>query len=107
IDLPKKESSLNAENGVSALTFGPDGKTLVVAGLHGQLRFMDPDTGKELRRLPLGFLGATKLAFSPNGKTLAVAGGGASIRQIDLATGKPVPTVDGHSGGVLALALTP
>jgi WD40 repeat protein len=80
--------------------FLPDGKTLVFAEPFAILRFLDAESGKELRRLQLkdDHYAVDGLAVSPNGKWLAVnqSGGVARdqkklpkiFRMLDLASGK-------------------
>jgi WD40 repeat protein len=61
--------------GVQAVTFSPDGKTLASAGgKDGTLRLWDPATGKSLRSWKAHPSWVLTVAFAPDGKTL-VSGG--------------------------------
>ncbi len=91
--------------GFSALRFSPDGKTLFTAGGDELLRFWDVPEGKQLRQMPLGFVGAGRCDFSPDGKTLAV--GTTAIHLIDVATCKEVVKAPGPLQAVHGVILTP
>jgi WD40 repeat protein len=74
--------------------FSPDGRSLVVAMADDDrpVVWLDPDSGKELRRLRPGYashiLWMLDFAFTPDGKGLALAFG-PYISQWDVATGEP------------------
>ncbi|HIK09877.1 MAG TPA: PD40 domain-containing protein, partial [Oscillatoriaceae cyanobacterium M33_DOE_052] len=57
--------------GVSSVSFSPDGKYLASGGWDGVVRLSDVATGRELRQLTGGIA-----TFSPDGKYLASAGDG-------------------------------
>ncbi len=69
---------------VGAVVFSPDGKTLISAGEDATVRFWEPATGKERRRLANAGL---PLALSPDGKTLVIAGQD-HLRFLDAASGR-------------------
>jgi RNA polymerase sigma factor (sigma-70 family) len=59
----------------SGVAFSPDGKLLAVAGPHGDVRFHEPATGKEVGKLIGGrHQENSYVAFSDDGKFLAAAG---------------------------------
>ncbi len=104
--LPPRTVDVDGQtNGVGAICFSPDGKTLIASGMDGSLRLWDPRTGKERRCLPDA--AGSCLAFSPDGARLAVAEGGRSIHVRDLKSGEDLLPVTGHSGSVSACALSP
>jgi RNA polymerase sigma factor (sigma-70 family) len=86
----------------ACLEFSADGKALITGGSRFQLippepdyliRFWDPASGKELRRLHLGPSNPRQIALSPDGKLLAVIGQGDRgtenrVRIWDVAAGK-------------------
>jgi WD40 repeat protein len=77
---------------VTALAFTPDGSSLVACTLHGgtgvgQVRFLAPRSGKEIRNLPLGKEGVFDLALNPDGSRLAVSQS-RDLKLLEAATGK-------------------
>jgi RNA polymerase sigma factor (sigma-70 family) len=96
----------------------PDGKTLAMSG---EVRETNPEdkmkwaqkiilcdatTGKELRRLPSGWVRARALTFSPDSKTLA-AGNNLDVVLWDVAKGEKLLTLSGFNGTVECIAFTP
>src|SRR5437762_2745228 len=65
---------LRHESQVSCVAFSPDGKLLASGGFDNLIRFWDPATGKEVRRLEGDISDFAAIAFSPDGKTLASGG---------------------------------
>jgi WD40 repeat protein len=63
----------------------------------------DPETGVAFRTIR----NATHFALADDGRTLAVAGDATSIRVIDVITARERARVEGHAGGVTALAFAP
>jgi WD40 repeat protein len=61
----------------NSISVAPDGKTLAVGHRKGAIVFLDPETGRELRRIDADKAGPTgeAVAFSPDGALLASAGG--------------------------------
>jgi RNA polymerase sigma factor (sigma-70 family) len=103
---------------VNCLAVLPHGKTVASGGRDKTVRLWDVAAGKEVGRFEAG--GSLKsLACSPNGKLLATASGndlfdnwvtaipehGAAVW--DLATRKLLFRLEGHAGGVNAIAFSP
>jgi WD40 repeat protein len=63
----------------------------------------DPETGVAFRTIR----NASHFALADDGRTLAVAGDATSIRVIDVITARELARLDGHEGGVTALAFAP
>jgi WD40 repeat protein len=63
----------------------------------------DPETGVAFRTIR----NATQFALADDGRTLAVAGDATSIRVIDVITAQELARLQGHDGGVTALAFAP
>jgi RNA polymerase sigma factor (sigma-70 family) len=107
ITCPSPEVAPNFARCFSALTFTADGKQIITGGPDDFLRFWDPATGQEQRRLPLHPGLPSALTLSPDGRTLAaVLLGGTAIRLVDLSTGKTLVLSSGHQMRVSATALT-
>jgi WD40 repeat protein len=111
-DVPgRKELRVLAGHGgtVTSVAFAPDGKTLASATGRpkgdGSARLWDVESGRELRRFPVGFLGT--VAFAPDGKALAVAAGDAAVRLYDPATGRELPQSAGRVVRAQCLACSP
>jgi RNA polymerase sigma factor (sigma-70 family) len=105
--VPQKEPRRDEVADVQSITFTPDGKMLLSGGMDGVLRYWDPASGKELRRVP-GFAACPgAFAFSADGKRLAVMDGFALIRLLDLATGKDLLPTQGHRSPVSSTVVTP
>lgn len=102
---------------VNALSFAPDGKSLVSAGYKrtttngglGILNVSDASTGKFLRRWTIKRFGPACLAFSGDGRTLAIGGGWVPdpIRLWDPVRGEEIAALRGHENYVNSLAFSP
>lgn len=101
----------------AAVAFSPDGKTLISAGADGTIRYWEPATGKETRRVHVQTADshAHPQLFTADGKTVA----GMASEDIcvwDTDTGKelqrfsvgkvPLPGLEGQSAQVFRLALS-
>jgi WD40 repeat protein len=97
---------------VSALAFGPEGKTLAVGG-YREVLIWDLAEARLGRRLGAGKLAGQVrgLAYSADGRLLAAAagspGGPATVELFDPRTGQPLSTLAGPKDEVLSLALSP
>jgi RNA polymerase sigma factor (sigma-70 family) len=105
---------------VHTAAFGPDGRTVVSLGFDNVLRLWDRATAREVQRwnrdpdvaagpppVPRAWMTSRSavdpLAFSPAGRALAV-GWGHAVLLYETATGKLRRRLDGHQGGITALA---
>jgi RNA polymerase sigma factor (sigma-70 family) len=86
---------------IESVAYSPDGKTLVSTSGDAALRFWDPATGKERRRLQGKFGRMTHAGvFSPDGKTLAVAiDGGATVCLLEPSSGREILRVKNPASG--------
>jgi WD40 repeat protein len=97
---------------VRAVAFARGGRLLVTsadgAGATGTsparaVILWDPETGVAFRTIR----NATHFALADDGRTIAVAGDATSIRVVDAITARELARLDGHEGGVTALAFAP
>jgi WD40 repeat protein len=67
------QKMLETQAGSNVMCFAPDSRTLAVTDTHGQIRLIDPKTGKTLTTLahPNGAPTAGTIAFSSDGRFLA------------------------------------
>ncbi len=70
---------------VNAAALSPDGKVLAISGQG--ITLLDAVTGKEVRRLVNGYVGANALIFSPDGKALAGVNGAGRVQLWDIRNG--------------------
>jgi RNA polymerase sigma factor (sigma-70 family) len=105
---------------VTSIAYAPDGKSLVSTGSDHVARLWDTATGKEIRTFGEQTDRANAfapsrwvycVAISPDSKTLATGDhtpGWAlnTIRLWDVETGKETRKIQGHKGGILALAFS-
>jgi WD40 repeat protein len=87
---------------VDYLTISPDGQTLATCS-YGTIKLWNFHTGRRLRTPLRG----VSLAFSPNTQTLVTGSGNGDINLWDLHTGKLKRRLEGHSGKVTSLAISP
>ena len=87
------------------LAFSPDGRRLVSIHQDG-LRIWDPDSGQEHLDFSLSG-GGRCVAFSPDGNGIVTGGNDGAVRILEAASGRLIRTFRGHSGPVIALAVSP
>lgn len=76
-----------------------------IIGLFATLLVAGTGFAHPIRTLGLGSIGP--VAFTQDGKLLAVGGSAASIQLLDVTTGRVVRWLEGHTGGILVLRLSP
>jgi len=97
----------NAKPGVGSLALSHDGKTLVVAGGDGKIRFLDMATG-EVRRILTGHTNVIyRGVFSPDEKLLASSSRDRTARIWDVATGRELQTLSGFRCSVKTVVFSP
>jgi WD40 repeat protein len=85
---------------IGAMTFTPDGKTLITGSRDTTIKYFEMPVGTEIRTLRAHSAWIRSLAVSPDGKVLASAGDDQTIRLWDLASGRPFRTLKAHAGPV-------
>jgi WD40 repeat protein/DNA-binding SARP family transcriptional activator len=90
-----------------ALTFSPDGRTLVASRRQRrEILLIDPATGSRRRTLT-GHTAVVALRFSHDGATLASTDQDGTAIVWDLASGRPRETLRGHTAAVTGVAFSP
>jgi WD40 repeat protein len=83
----------------NALTWAPDGKTLVSSGQDGLLRFWDPGDGKQVHQFKGAWAGLINaITYTPDGKYLVFGTGDGVVHVVDDATGREIRTVGAPVG---------
>lgn len=101
--IPGVDSEEDIGEHVNALSFSPDGKTLITGGSDSIAKLWSRDTGRLLGLLAPSTESGGKLAVSPDGKIIAVGSGGKVVFW-DTQSGKPLRVLSGHTDAVLDLA---
>ncbi|HEX8845237.1 MAG TPA: caspase family protein [Pyrinomonadaceae bacterium] len=94
------------EQGVTAIAFSPDGKTLAT-GDDYTVALWDVATGAELHAFKKHCDDIIRVAFSPDGKILASSGGGGTVNLWDVVTGAKLRTLKGRPAEFNSLAFSP
>jgi RNA polymerase sigma factor (sigma-70 family) len=95
-------------NGLSALGFLPDGKTLVAHDWsENRVSLRECFTGKERRSFATMPRNESRMfVLAPDSKTLFVGTAGPAVRAWDVATGKELPPLGGHQGQARLVAVS-
>jgi WD40 repeat protein len=102
-----QKNSQNSNNGVDALAFSPDSKTLASGTDDGQIILTDSQTGKEKGTLsPSSDSSITGVAFSSDGKTLISVGKDSLLKKWNLVTSKQSQILQGHEGSIRTVAVS-
>jgi len=104
---PAPSMPQDAKPGVGDLNLSADGKTLVVAGGDGKVRFIDITTG-EVRRTLLGHTNMVyETTFTRDEKLLGSSSRDLTARIWDVATGRELRQLNGFRCSVKAVAFSP
>src|SRR5207248_1470016 len=95
-------------DGVNAVAFSPDGRTLASGSRDKTITLWDVATGTQLRSLGGHSGRVVSVAFSPDGKTLASGSDDDdTIKLWDVVTGTQLRSLEGHTLEVNAVAFSP
>ena len=103
----KLTGTLNNGDGlVFSTAFSPDGTTLAIGDLAGNINLWDLRAGSIRKTLKGHKSWVASLAFSAAGLTLASGGNDAKVMLWNVSDGTPQKTLEGHESKVVALAFT-
>jgi WD40 repeat protein len=94
-------------DGVSVVTFSPDGKRLASGTTNGEVKIWDFESRREVARTGPMDCHLFCLAFSPDGKTLAASGKSSRVWLWNAITGAEVRQLGGHGDPVPSVAFSP
>jgi len=95
------------EQGLTAVAFAPDGRTLASASRDQTARLWDAETGALLHTLYGHENGIWSLTFTPDSANLITSSMDETIRLWDVASGKLLHTLHHHKDGARAVAFHP
>ena len=96
-----------AKGEITGLVVAPDGKTLLVGSMDGQVRLIDLDKRKQRAEVQAHKGGVWDLALSADGKRFITGGADKIARVWNFAKVKEIRAHEGHKKGVSAVALSP
>ncbi len=99
----EEASFITGTKGDMMLAFGPDARTLAVAGVEASLRLYDAVNAKETLKLEGHKSPVGAMTFTPDGKTLATGDGDGRIRLWDTSKGKELLPLDHDAPVTFAL----
>jgi WD40 repeat protein len=98
---------IDVPEGVSSVTYSPDGTRIASGSPDHTVRLWDAKTGQQIGQ-PLHHDDAvTSVAFSPNGTRIASGSADKTVRLWDAATGQPIGQPIHHDDAVTSVAFSP
>lgn len=96
----------DAARGAVSVAYSPDGKRLVTSGRRRSVKFLDAETGRELKMPNNDFGQAHTAVYSPDGLWLATADQNGVIKLFNTLTGSQKLFRQNQSGMILSLAFS-
>jgi WD40 repeat protein len=87
--------------------FSPDGKTIALGTINGNVKCYDHVTGSLATTLVGHVDRISSLCFSPDGRNLATGSWDTTVRLWDVASAREVAVFDGHRGRIHAVVFSP
>ena len=103
----KKVQLKGADAWVRAITFSPDGKTMLTGGYDGRLLWWPIEGDKPTRSVDAHHGWIKAVAVNPDGTLIATSGNDRLIKVWSFADGKLVRTLSGHESRVYNIAFHP
>jgi WD40 repeat protein len=104
VETGRQVRTIALRSDVEDIAFAPDGQTLAISTLDGELSLWGPGTGGALRRFAAGPGNSSAIVFSPDGTTIATGGDDGVIRLWDMAGLQPMRPLDTKAGVLSSLA---
>jgi WD40 repeat protein/serine/threonine protein kinase/tetratricopeptide (TPR) repeat protein len=105
-ELPRVKGVLQHQDGVTAVAWSPDGKTVLTGGWEEYARLWSVDTGTLVSPPLRHGVRLGDVAFSPDGRR-ALTGGEGRARVWDIATGRPLGRPIESRGAIWAATFSP
>ena len=99
--------SISRTGTVYAVTFTPNGDTLITGSAGNGIEFWHPETGQKLKQLIGKSNWVSSVAVSPDGEILAGGIGEGTIELWQIKTGKLLASLLGHTDSVASLMFSP